>query len=62
MAKNTDTTTPPTDPIVKIQILENGILIGDAHHAIAKIMDLELSKAETLAALNPPAVKIIGIP
>jgi hypothetical protein len=47
---------------VKIQILENGILIGEAHHAIGKIMTLEKSKAVTLATLSPPAVKIIGIP
>lgn len=61
MAKKDDTTTPPTDPIVKIQILENGILIGDAHHAIGKIMNLEKSKADTLASFYPPAVQIIGI-
>lgn len=61
MAKKEDTTTT-TDPLVKIEILENGILIGDAHHAIGKIMTLEKSKADTLATLTPPAVKIIGIP
>ena len=59
MAKDKSTT---TDPLVKIQILENGILIGEAHHAIGKIMTLEKSKAVTLATLSPPAVKIIGIP
>ncbi len=62
MAKKEDTTTPATDPLVKIEILENGILIGDAHHAIGKIMTLEKSKADTLATLTPPAVKIVGIP
>ena len=61
MNKDTATTTS-ADPIVKIEILTNGILIGDAHHAVGKIMELEKSKADTLAALAPPAVKIIGIP
>lgn len=62
MKKDDTTTTPAADPLVKIEILENGILIGEAHHAIGKIMTLEKSKADTLAALTPPAVKIIGIP
>jgi hypothetical protein len=57
--KDTTTTTP--DPIVKVQILTNGILIGDAHHAAGKVMDLPKSKADVLVAFNPPAVKILGV-
>lgn len=62
MAKEKQTTTTAADPLVKIEILENGILIGEAHHALGKIMTLEKSKADTLATLTPPAVRIIGIP
>lgn len=62
MKPKDDDTTTPADTLVKIEILENGILIGDAHHALGKIMTLEKSKADTLATLTPPAVKIIGIP
>ena len=49
------------EPIVKIVILTNGILIGDAHHSAGKIMDLPKGKADVLAGFTPPAVKIIGV-
>lgn len=55
-----DNTTTP-DPTVKVRILTNGILIGDAHHAAGKVMELPKSKADILAGFTPPAVQIIGV-
>lgn len=57
--KDKANTTP--DPTVKVQILTNGILIGDAHHAAGKVMELPKSKADILAGFTPPAVKIVGV-
>lgn len=59
--KDKPDTTTPGDPTVKVRILTNGILIGDAHHAAGKVMDLPKSKADILAGFAPPAVQIIGI-
>jgi len=59
--ETTESTTAAPDPILKVEILTNGILIGEAHHAAGKIMPLPKSKADALAAFNPPAVRIIGI-
>ena len=59
--KDTTDTTTKQDPTVMVQILTNGILIEDAHHAAGKVMPLPKSKADVLAAFTPPAVKIVGV-
>jgi hypothetical protein len=42
-------------------VLVNGIVIGDAHHAVNKVMILPEAQAKALAALNPPGVRIDGV-
>jgi hypothetical protein len=62
MAKNTTTTTEGApDPILRVTILTNGILINDCHHAAGKLMSLPKSQVDVLLSLNPPAVKVEGI-
>lgn len=53
--------TPAADPILKVEILTNGILINDAHHAKGKVMDLPKSQADVLAKFSPPAIRVVGI-
>ena len=59
--KDKTETPAAADPLFKVEILINGILIDDAHHAKGKVMSLAKTKAETLAAMTPPAVRIVGI-
>jgi hypothetical protein len=62
MAKNKEETTDTAaDPILKVTILTNGILINDAHHAAGKLMSLPKSQVDILLSLTPPAVKVEGI-
>lgn len=50
------------DPLVMVEVLVNGVLISGLHHANGKKMAIPKSQADTLASLNPPPVKIIGVP
>jgi hypothetical protein len=59
--KTTPAPAAATDPEVVVEILENGTLIHGCHHAAGKTMPLPKSKADVLASLTPPAVKIIGV-
>lgn len=65
MAKN-DTAAAPATPTPEstylVEILINGIVIGEAHHAAGKQMHLPKSQVDALMALTPPAVQILGIP
>lgn len=50
------------DPIVAVAILIAGTQIGDVKKGKgAKGVRLPLSQAQALAALQPPAVRIVGV-
>ena len=59
--KEETTETAATDPMLRVSILTNGILINDCHHAAGKLMSLPKSQVDVLLSLNPPAVKVEGI-
>lgn len=67
MKKTTDAAAPAetTAPASTVQlvctVLINGIVIGEAHHAVNKVMTLPEAQAKALAALTPPAVRIDGV-
>ena len=56
-----ETTAAAAEPMLMVTVLVNGIVIGDAHHAAGKLMPVPKSKAEALAAMNPPGVRIDGV-
>lgn len=57
-----DLPTPaPTDPVMVVTVLTNGIVIGESHHAAGKTMRLPKSQVDALLAIDPPAVRVDGV-
>ena len=63
MAKTTptDDAAQQAEPLLICEVITHGIIIDGAHHAAGKTLPLSKARADALAAMTPPAVKVVGI-